>query len=33
MTALVAYEEALERYGLPVPPAIRDELRLRRALP
>ncbi|MET7277311.1 hypothetical protein ABZS29_03695 [Kribbella sp. NPDC005582] len=33
MTALVAYEEALERYGLPVPPVIRDELRLRRALP
>ena len=32
-TALVAYTTALEGYGLPVPPVIRDELRLRRALP
>ncbi|MFK4086940.1 hypothetical protein ACI2LF_22715 [Kribbella sp. NPDC020789] len=32
-TALVAYTTALEGYALPVPPVIRDELRLRRALP
>jgi hypothetical protein len=31
--SLTAYARALESYRLPVPPAIRDELRLRRALP
>lgn len=31
--SLVAYARALEQYRLPVPPAIRDELRLRRGLP
>jgi hypothetical protein len=30
--SLVAYAEALESYRLPVPRAIRDELRLRRRL-
>jgi len=30
--ALGAYTTALERYGLPVPPGIRTELRLRRGL-
>lgn len=32
-SCLVAYTTALERYRLPVPPAIRDELRLRSGLP
>ncbi|TCC32304.1 hypothetical protein [Kribbella sindirgiensis] len=31
--SLVAYARALERYRLPVPPVIRDELRLRSGLP
>lgn len=31
--SLVAYTTALERYRLPVPPVIRDELRLRSGLP
>jgi|tagenome__1003787_1003787.scaffolds.fasta_scaffold20946742_5 hypothetical protein len=31
--SLGAYANALERYRLPVPPAIRDELRLRSGLP
>lgn len=31
--SLTAYARALEGYQLPVPPGIRDELRLRRGLP
>jgi hypothetical protein len=31
--SLDAYASALEQYRLPVPPVIRDELRLRRGLP
>ncbi|TCC56410.1 hypothetical protein E0H73_32500 [Kribbella pittospori] len=31
--SLTAYARALESYRLPVPPAIRDELRLLRAIP
>ncbi|MEV4261573.1 hypothetical protein [Kribbella sp. NPDC049584] len=31
--SLGAYASALEQYRLPVPPVIRDELRLRRGLP
>ncbi|WP_327637545.1 hypothetical protein OHB24_03865 [Kribbella sp. NBC_00482] len=32
-TSLRAYARALEKYRLPVPPVIRDELRLRSGLP
>ncbi|MGH3386324.1 MAG: hypothetical protein ACRDO1_17230 [Nocardioidaceae bacterium] len=33
LACLEAYEAVLTAEGLPVPPAIRDELRLRRSLP
>ena len=32
-TSLRAYARALEKYRMPVPPVIRDELRLRSGLP